>query len=104
MYEGEGPALGAVFSCDELYFASFTPNLMPPSALIQHCLLPLLVDKVRTFQANVGPRPLVLLLDRSDLPSLYPEDALRPRRRLLNHAEVLAAGPHTPPAASPLLT
>lgn len=26
---------GLVFRCKELYFASFTPNLMPPSALIR---------------------------------------------------------------------
>jgi hypothetical protein len=26
---------GNVFQCDELYFASFSPNLMPPSALIR---------------------------------------------------------------------
>jgi hypothetical protein len=34
-------------------------------------------------------RPLVILIDRNDLPEFYPIDTLRPRRRLVNHAEVL---------------
>ena len=87
---------GSVFHCKELYFASFTPNLMPPSALLRQSLLPLLAEPFRAETQNPvephsaveDPRPLVVLIDRRDLRELYPFDALRPRRGLVNHRQV----------------
>ena len=86
------PCQWVVFSCKELYFTSFTPNLMPPSALIRHHLLPRAAVAAGAAGAGASGveeaarrRPLVILLDRSDLSSLYPVGALRPRRLISNH-------------------
>ena len=96
-------APGRVFRCKELYFASFTPNLMPPGALLRDRLLPLLAAAAATTTTAAAAdddddddndddsRPVVVLIDRGDLRELYPVDSLRPRRRLINHREVLRA-------------